>query len=150
MKQSACRSRITVQIADQQKHLVVDRRLLRRAVMKVLRDAKVRVAQISVAVVDDKTIARLNWKYLRHRGPADVLSFLLDDRDGLEGEVIVGAETALRTAPCYGWPPHNELLLYAVHGTLHLVGHDDRTARQRDEMQRREREILEELGIERR
>ena len=52
---------------------------------------------------------------------------MLDDSDGLEGEVIVGAETALRTAPRYGWPPHDELLLYVVHGTLHLVGHDDRT-----------------------
>ena len=78
----------------------------------MLRDAGVRKARISVAVVDDETIARLNWRYLRHRGPADVLSFLLDQSDGLEGEVVVGAQTALRTAPRYGWPPHDELLLY--------------------------------------
>ena len=78
----------------------------------MLRDAGVRKARISVAVVDDETIARLNWQYLRHRGPADVLSFVLDQSDGLEGEVIVGAQTALRTAPQYGWPPHDELLLY--------------------------------------
>jgi probable rRNA maturation factor len=144
------RARLTVQIADRQRSVAVDRRLLRRAVMRVLRDAGISQALISVAVVDDDTIAQLNWRFLRHRGPADVLSFLLDDGDGLEGEVIVGAEVALRTAVQYGWSPHDELLLYAIHGTLHLVGQDDRTPRQRAAMQKRERNILEELGIERR
>ena len=79
--------------------MALDRRLLRRAVTRVLRGAGVRKAIISVAVVDDDAMARLNWEYLRHRGPADVLSFLLDAGDPqagapLEGEVVVGAETA--------------------------------------------------------
>ncbi len=158
MKQATRRGTITVRIADQQHCIALDQRLVRRAVTRVLRGAGVRKAQISVAVVDDDTMARLNWKYLHHRGPADVLSFLLDAGDPdprvgapgapLEGEVIVGAETALCAAPKYGWPPHHELMLYVIHGTLHLVGYDDRTPRQRTEMREREREVLEEVGIE--
>jgi probable rRNA maturation factor len=152
---STPRGRITVQIADEQEHVAIDRNLLRRAVKSVLRGAGVRSATISVAIVDDAAITELNWKYLRHRGPADVLSFLLDDCIGIEGtvvegEVILGAETAARVAPNYGWPAHHELLLYAIHGTLHLVGYDDRTPRQRAEMQQREKEVLEKLGITRR
>jgi probable rRNA maturation factor len=150
MKQATRRSQIAVPIADRQNALAVDRRLLRRAVRSVLRMAGVSKALISVAVVDDDTIARINWEYLRHRGPADVLSFPLDDGGRLEGEVIVSAETAARRAPRYGWAPHDELLLYVVHGTLHLVGHDDRTTRQQAQMQEREREVLEGLGISRR
>ena len=88
-------------------------------------------------------------KALRHRGRTDVLSFLLDQGDGLEGEVVVAAQTALRTAPHYGWPPHDELLLYVVHGTLHLVGRDDASPAQRAEMRKRETAILEGLGITR-
>ena len=141
---------ITIEIANQQSHLPLDRRLVRRAVQSVLRDAGVQKARISVAVVDDETIARLNWQYLRHRGAADVLSFALGESDGLEGEVVVGAQTALRTAPQYGWPPHNELLLYVIHGMLHLVGHDDTSPVLRAEMQKHETAILEKLGIERR
>ena len=141
---------IKIEIANEQTRLPLDRRLLRRAVRRVLRDAGLRKARISVAVVDDATIARLNGKYLRHRGPADVLSFLLDQSDGLEGEVVVSAQTALRTAPRYGWPPHDELLLYVVHGMLHLVGHDDASPALRAEMQKREAAILEKLGIKRR
>jgi len=141
---------IAIEIANEQTHLPLDRRLVRRAVRTVLRDAGMRKARISVAVVDDETIARLNWQYLRHRGPADVLSFLLDQSDGLEGEVIVGAQTALRAAPHYGWPPHDELLLYVIHGTLHLVGHDDTSPALHGKMQKRETEVLEKLGITRR
>ena len=150
MKQpSATTSEITIEIANQQVHLPLDRRLVRRAVRRVLRDAGLRKARISVAVVDDETIARLNWRYLHHRGPADVLSFVLDQSDGLEGEVVVGAQTALRAAPQYGWPPHDELLLYVVHGTLHLVGHDDANPALRAEMQERETAVLRGLGIKR-
>jgi probable rRNA maturation factor len=154
MKQATRRSQITVQFANRQRCIALDRRLLRRAIAKALRGAGVRKALISVAVVDDAAMTRLNWEYLRHRGPADVLSFLLDAADPhagakLEGEVVVDAEVALRAAPRYGWPPSNELLLYVVHGTLHLVGYDDRTPPQRAEMRKREKEVLQELGIAR-
>ena len=138
---------ISIEIANEQTCLPLDRQLVRRAVRSVLRHAGVRKALISVAVVEDETIARLNWRYLRHRGPADVLSFLLDQSDGLEGEVVVGVQTALRTAPRYGWLPHDELLLYVIHGTLHLVGQDDTTPALRLQMQERESAILERLGI---
>jgi probable rRNA maturation factor len=140
---------ITIAIANEQDCLPVDRRLVRRAVRSVLRHAGVRKASISVAVVDDATIAQLNWRYLRHRGPADVLSFALDQSDGLEGEIVVGAQTAVRTAPQYAWPAGDELLLYVIHGMLHLVGHDDTRADLRAEMQKRETEVLEKLGIKR-
>jgi probable rRNA maturation factor len=147
---TASRVRIAVAIANRQSVLPLDRSLVRKAVRRVLRGAGVRKARISVAVVDDATIARINWQYLRHRGPADVLSFALDESDGLEAEVVVGAETALRNAPRYGWPPHAELLLYVVHGMLHLVGCDDTTAALRAEMRKQETMVLEELGIARR
>jgi len=143
-------SAIKIEIADEQTILALDRPLLRKAVRQVLREAGVRKARISLAVVDDATIARLNWQYLRHRGPADVLSFVLDKSDGLEGEVVVGVETALRTAPQYGWSPYDELLLYVIHGMLHLVGQDDTSAELRGEMEKKEKDILEKLGITRR
>ena len=64
-----------------------------------------------MAVVDDATIAVLNRQFLRHEGPTDVLSFLLEqDEDGLEGEVVAIAETARRTPPRFGWSAGEELL----------------------------------------
>ena len=41
----------------------------------------------------------------------------------------------------------DEVLLYALHGVLHLCGYDDRTDRDFAAMHRREDEILERLGV---
>ncbi len=64
-----------------------------------------------------------------------MLSFALEqDADHLDGEVIVSAETALAQAAEYGVEPESELLLYVIHGVLHLVGFDDKESAARDAM----------------
>lgn len=140
---------ITIDVANQQSVLPVDEDLLRRAVEMVLGDESISVAQISVAVVDDPTIHRLNVEYLNHDYATDVLSFLLERSDTeLEGEIIVSADTALQTASQFDWSASDELLLYVIHGALHLVGWDDQTPAERVQMQERERTYLARFGLE--
>ncbi len=115
----------------------------------VLRDHMVRRGELSLAIIDDTTMQRLNRTHLQHDYPTDVLSFLLHrDQDLLEGEVIVSAETAVRAARDYNWIEAHELLLYAIHGTLHLVGYDDQTQADRQAMRDREAYYLKQAGIE--
>ena len=138
---------VRIRIANQQDRLALDRGRLRKAVRTVLADAAIARADISLAVIDDPAMAALNQQFLGHEGPTDVLSFVLDSGEGwLEGEVVVSADTAERQAPQFGWPAHDELLLYIVHGMLHMVGYDDRTPRQRSAMRRQERACLERIG----
>jgi probable rRNA maturation factor len=140
---------IAIDVANEQSALPVDAGRLRRAVRVVLKDAAVRRARISLAVVDDPTIRRLNRRYLGHRCATDVLSFNLDDSAGiLDGEVIASADTAVAAAPRFGWRPEDELLLYVIHGALHLVGLLDGTDGQRARMRRQELECLARFGLE--
>ena len=135
---------IRIEIANRQTTLPIDRRLLRRAVRTVLTGEGIADVEISLAIVDDPTIRELHRRYLGHDDPTDVISFVLqrtDDR--LEGEVIVSADTARTTAPRYHWTPAEELLLYVIHGTLHLAGYRDDTRRARAAMRARERHYLE-------
>jgi probable rRNA maturation factor len=139
---------ITVTLANRQKLVRLDSRPLRRIVRQIVREAGLRNGNISLAVVDDASIAALHARYLGDPAPTDVLSFLLESEpEYLEGEVVASAETAARTAPKYGWPPSAELQLYLIHGVLHLVGYNDRTSRQRAEMRKQERRYLNEIGI---
>lgn len=134
-------------MANEQAALPIDGDLLCRAATTVLKGEQVSNAVISLAVVDDVTIHRLNRQYLSHDYPTDVLSFLLsEDEQPLEGEVIVSAETALLQASAYGWEAIDELLLYVVHGTLHLVGYDDASPESRGVMRAKENEYLASLG----
>ena len=140
---------IAIDLANEQSTLPVDARRLRRAVRMILKEAAVSRARISLAVVDDPTIRRLNRRYLGHDYATDVLSFNLGDSgEGLEGEVIVSADTAAAAAARFRWPPEDELLLYVINGTLHLVGLRDDNRQQRQQMRQRERHCLARFGIE--
>lgn len=139
---------IAIEISNRQTVLDIDGERLRSAVAAVLPEEGITTAAINIAIVDDPTIHDLNRRFLNHDEPTDVLSFLLDDTDGIEGDVIVSAETAIRSAARYDWPPADELLLYVIHGTLHLVGYDDLDDASRAEMRSRERYYLAALGLQ--
>jgi probable rRNA maturation factor len=135
---------ITVAITNRQRTLPVDRRRLRRAVQRIIRDAQIAAARISLAIVDDPTIAELHRRFLDDPSPTDVLSFVLESSaETLEGEVVVSADTARACAPRYGCTAAEELLRYVVHGTLHLVGYDDTTPRKRTAMRKREDQYMD-------
>lgn len=106
--------------------------------------------ELSVAVVGDATMSRLHEQYLNIPGPTDVLTFELDhDARGrvISGEVIVCLPEAKRQAQKTGSAVRKELLLYALHGMLHLSGFDDRTAPEYRAMHRKEDQILKRLGV---
>ena len=68
-----------------------------------------------------------------------MLSFILEQQPGyVDGELIVSADTAVTESARYGWLPADELLLYVIHGTLHLAGYLDGTAGEREKMRGRE------------
>ncbi len=105
---------------------------------------------VSVAIVDDETIQSLNAQQLGHDWPTDVISFEID-RIGktVEGEVIASYETAARICSAAGWSAADELLLYVVHGMLHVVGLDDAEDQDRQRMRELERDCLIAVGVAR-
>ncbi len=139
---------IHVDIANRQRLLRIDRKRLKKAVRLSLQQAGRNEAEVSLAIVNDAIIAELHGQYLDDPTPTDVLSFTLESGpDRLEGEVITSAETAMHAAARYGWSPADELLLYVVHGALHLAGCLDATPRQRTAMRKLERSTLMQFGL---
>jgi probable rRNA maturation factor len=141
---------INVEIANQQSAWPITPTRLETAVSTVLEGEGVQTAEVSVAVVDDPTIHELNHRYLNHDYPTDVLSFPLAGPAGvLDGEIVVSADTAARQAPQYGWGLPEELLLYVIHGALHLVGYDDHSVDDCQIMRDKEQFYLQRLGCPR-
>jgi probable rRNA maturation factor len=140
---------LSIEVNNDQAHLSIDEDRLEAAARAVLVGEGVKHAIVSLAIVDDPTIHELNRRYLSHDYPTDVLSFVLGRSGGkLEGDVIVSADTAASTARQYGWAPADELLLYVVHGVLHLTGHDDKTPAALAKMRDCERRYLAEWGLQ--
>jgi probable rRNA maturation factor len=142
--------RFNIEIADEQTSHRIDLARLKPAVERILANAGIRSAEISIAIVDDARMHALNREYLAHDYPTDVLSFVLEQNEenrSLDGEIIVSADYAAREAARYGWTADDELLLYVIHGALHLVGHDDQTTEGRQAMREVEAEHLAGFGL---
>ena len=115
----------------------------------MLREHGVDAAVIGVAIVTDTAMQEMNRKYLHHDYPTDVLSFPLktNSLEPLEGELAISLDTASRLAEEYHWSAEDELLLYAIHGTLHLVGFTDEKEEEKIKMQAQEKAMLIKMGL---
>jgi probable rRNA maturation factor len=140
---------IAVSIASPQEVVPLDYSRLKECARTVLGGEGVKEAKVTLAFVDDATIAGLNKRFLEHDGPTDVITFTYSGAGAkkLEGEVVIGVEVAQREAAERGHDVNTELSLYAIHGTLHLCGYDDRSKRDAVEMRRKEREYLRQLNL---
>ncbi|MGM0488970.1 MAG: rRNA maturation RNase YbeY [Planctomycetota bacterium] len=139
---------IDIDFTNQQATMPVDEHRLARAARLILADHGPETVELSVAVVNNCTIHELNRRFLGHDYPTDVLGFVLEERAGrLEGEVIVSADMAAAEAGTHGMQPEDELLLYLVHGVLHLVGFDDKSPDQCEQMRAAERYYLGEFAV---
>jgi probable rRNA maturation factor len=103
-----------------------------------------RPAEIEVTICGDAEMTRLNFDHMGERGPTDVLAFPLHewtvesghshlaDEDGrlpdraplVLGDVVIDLDQAIRQAAEGDWSVAEEMALLAIHGTLHLLGHD--------------------------
>jgi len=155
---------ITISSSSQQT-LRVPRKTIQRLIAFVARAEGVRWAQVDIVVVGSNEMAGHNRRFLGHRGPTDVISFDLTDdppthdestathhrqgprsgRGGLAAQLIVCADVAKTQGPHHGLSPTRELLLYIIHGLLHVIGYDDQNIRHAAKMHAREDELLREF-----
>lgn len=106
------------------------------------------LGSIGVLITDDQTIHEINRSHLQHDYATDVISFAYEQQPPrIEGELVASLDTAAREAAELGWPVLNELLLYVVHGVLHICGMDDQSAESRRQMRIVEQQVLSSLGI---
>lgn len=89
--------------------------------------------ELSVLIVDDPEIARINAEYLSREGPTNVIAFAMREGDFPEispyllGDVIISADTTAREAAISDMTFEERLSELLVHGILHLFGYDHET-----------------------
>jgi len=125
-------------------------RFLKRWLPKAVALVKRAPAEVSISLVGPKKMAELHEQFMNIAGPTDVLTFELDhDPRGrvTAGEVVVCVAVARREARQRNIDLNHELLLYALHGVLHLSGYNDLTPREHAKMHKEEDRILAAIGI---
>jgi probable rRNA maturation factor len=119
--------------------------LVERGLKESLQAEGVHAGEVSVTFLDDQGIEALNRDYFGKERPTDVIAFALHEAgEPLLGDIYVGYEQARRQAEELSVPLEEELLRLAIHGALHLLGHDHPQGEEREgsEMFRRQEELL--------
>ena len=137
-----------VEVANRQRAVEVNLELIRAEALRILAELNVSRAEISIAFVENAAMAEMNWRYLQHEGPTDIITFPLSspEDETLEGELVISAPWAAEVAGRNGDRVEDELVLYVAHGLLHLAGQDDIEPADAQQMRRRELALLRALG----
>lgn len=117
-----------------------------------MKSLALRNAEVSFFFVSGRRMKGLNKRYKGKDTSTDVLAFSqIEGRRTpavgpvVLGDVIISVDDTRRQAPLYGNSFKKELVLYMVHGTLHLLGHDDEKTAPRKMMRREEDRIMKKI-----
>ncbi len=132
-----------IEITDKQTDVRVDHARLKGIVEETLKDAAC-TQSISIALITAVEMTELNRTYKKRDAVTDVLAFPMDD--DLLGDVVICPAKAAEEAAARSRDVMDEILLYSVHGTLHLLGYDD-TEEKAEEMYAKEDEMLRRFGV---
>lgn len=121
-------------------------RLPRRRLMQLFRRVvkdykkKIKFDELSLVVIGEKEIKKLNRQYRGQNSATDVLSWDY-------GEIFICWPVAKKQAREHKVSLADEICLLFVHGLLHILGYDHNTKTQRAKMQKAEKEILGYNGL---
>jgi probable rRNA maturation factor len=156
---------MTIIITNRQRTRKVNARLLKQIVLALFAELDVKSAELGINLVGAREMARVNQQFLQHEGTTDVITF--DHRLSLEcppsavlrrtggvpggepqvhGELFICMDDAVAQAGEFGTTWQSEIIRYAVHGVLHLLGQDDLKPALRRKMKREENRLLRRLG----
>ena len=132
----------TVTVSNRQRRWKIDTHRLAAIAERALELVEAKQFHLGIVLVNDVVIATLNARYHHTQGPTDVLSF---DYGQGQRELVISVERAVDQARRYRTTPGRELVLYVVHGILHLCRYNDLAAPQRRRMRSAERRLMSRL-----
>ena len=137
-------------IVNCQRRIPVALKPLEEFYERVRKELRFPAESVSIRLISDAAMARLNRTYRHKRGPTDVLSFPVNGakpsrRAAYIGDIAISPQTARRNARRYARSAPAELRILILHGMLHLAGFDHET--DHGEMDRKERRLRRQLGV---
>lgn len=138
--------------------------IIKKVVQAVLEEEKiVHDLYINITLTNNEEIHIINKQYREVDRPTDVLSFPMYEREEIPelrkkdnifaeeilGDIIISIPKVREQAEEYGHSFERELAYLTTHGMLHLLGYDHMIDEEKEQMRKREEEILEKLNITR-
>jgi len=135
-----------IEVANLQSDVKLNEDNIYEVVSFVLQEEGIEDAEISVALVSEDEITKLNEEYRGLNEPTDVLSFLYEVVPRISGEIVISPAYVKEQAQRYNTTFEREFLHVLIHGVLHLLGYDHEVKTEEAElMWKRQKELEEKL-----
>jgi len=126
-----------------------DKKKSNRLFYNFIRTVSIKDIQINFLFIDDKEMIKYNYQYFNKKKPTDVIAFSMIEGKSIKnnsvlGDVVISVETAKRNAVLYKHSIEKEILLYVIHGILHLMGYEHTS--DNSLMRKKEKQYFKERG----
>ena len=119
---------------DSNENLLIKQKAIIELCSKVLDAENCNEAKIDFILKDREFLNSLKKEYFKMDVYTDVMAFNLGDKNKIEGEVYISVEDVLENSKLYSKTFNEEFLRIVIHGLLHLLGYDDKTKKEKDNM----------------
>lgn len=106
------------------------------------------IEELTYVFVSDDELYDMNVKYLNHNTLTDIITFNYADNHIVSGDIFISIDRVADNAKEYKVSFENELYRVMVHGLLHLLGYNDKSADEQDLMTKKENEKLKMFHVE--
>ena len=108
------------------------------------------IEKISIIVTDDDTLNQLKKQYFNDDVLTDTISFNFNEIDqAIDGEIYISIDRIQENAEKYKTGFQRELALVIIHSILHLIGYEDYSPEDKQQMNRTQQLYLEQIPLKR-
>ena len=116
---------------------------IKKIIIKIINDHKKESGPANFIFCNDKYLLNLNKTYLHRNTLTDIIAFDYSENNSVSGDIFISIDRVKENAKSLKLTFHNELSRIIIHGTLHLCGYNDNTAKEKISMRKKEDTYLQ-------
>jgi rRNA maturation RNase YbeY len=116
---------------------------IRDIIKQISKDYHLRTGILNIVFCNDQYLLEINREYLNLGDFTDIITFDNCEKNVLNGELFISIDRVKENANIYAEKFENELVRVIIHGILHLVGKNDKTSEESEEMRKEENFYLD-------
>lgn len=111
-------------------------------IINIIKGEKAVLGDLSYIFCSDNYLLKLNQKYLKHNSFTDIITFNYSEQKVISGEIYISVDRIRENAVKFKEDFNRELLRVMAHGVLHLLGYNDKSKNEKEEMKSKEEEKI--------
>ena len=130
----------------QAKYRLANRSKIKVWLNNIIKEEGVKTGTITYLLINDKEMLAYNQQFLQHDTLTDVITFENKDVNKISGDIIISIERIYENAEKYKVVFTKELYRVMAHGLLHLLGYNDKSNKEAEEIRKKENYYLEKMS----